>query len=41
LVTANYLKKLGLQGKYTISSKGYATEKNATARRVEITIRSQ
>jgi outer membrane protein OmpA-like peptidoglycan-associated protein len=41
LVTARYLKKLGLQGKYTISSKGYASEKNATARRVEITIRSQ
>ncbi len=38
---AKYLKKSGVQGKYTVVAKGYATERDARARRVEITIRTQ
>jgi uncharacterized repeat protein (TIGR02543 family) len=38
---AKYLKKSGIQGKYTVVAKGYATERDARARRVKITIRAQ
>ena len=38
---AIFLKKSGIQGKYTVVAKGYAKERDARARRVEITIRTQ
>jgi len=38
---AKFMKKSNLQGKYLVVAKGYAKERDARARRVEITIRTQ